>query len=164
MDKQKENNESQEFNLPIPKQKKTDLERAKLYLELKKEFKKNVWWYLGKVATAVPIATLVVTGYILWNQTRILENQSQIEERRFESEVAKQFAATVKDLDAKSKSTRLGAVLALENFIDKNEHYRSQVYLDSSSTRAMSSRTTSSGSGRWQEMPSACLTTRVICR
>ena len=34
MDKQKENSESQEFQLPIPKQKKTDLERAKLYLDL----------------------------------------------------------------------------------------------------------------------------------
>lgn len=123
MDKQeKENNESQEFQLPIPKQKKTDLERAKLYLDLKKEFKKNIWWYLSRVAAAVPIATLIVTGVILYNQNKI-------EGQRLESEVAKQFAATIKDLDAKSKSSRLGAVLALENFIDKNEHYRSQVYL-----------------------------------
>ncbi|MCH8874419.1 hypothetical protein IH824_16915 [candidate division KSB1 bacterium] len=47
MDKQKENSEFQEFQLPIPKEKKDALERAKLYVELKKEYKKNAWWYLN---------------------------------------------------------------------------------------------------------------------
>jgi hypothetical protein len=122
MDKSDKNGEPQEFKLPIPRQNKTDLERAKLYLDLKKEFKKNIWWYLTRVAAAVPIATLIVTAFILFNQYRI-------EERRFESEIAKQFAATVKDLNEESNSTRLGAVLALENFIERSEHYRSQVYL-----------------------------------
>lgn len=119
------------FELDVPKQNKTDLERAKLYLELKRE--KSRWRYLNRVGATVPIVTLIVTGYILFNQTKIeqrrLESEITSQSLQLESELAKQFAATIKDLDHENMSTRMGAILALENFIYKSKHYRSQVYL-----------------------------------
>jgi len=121
-DKNKVDEKIKEFKIEIPKQNKTDLERAKLYLELKKEFKRNIWWYSSRVAAAVPIVTLIVTGYILFNQNRI-------EQRRLDTETAQQFAAIVTDLEDEKMLTRLGAIFALENFIGKSEQYRSQVYL-----------------------------------
>jgi uncharacterized protein YjbI with pentapeptide repeats len=104
---------------------KAELEREKLALEnirLRRETTKNLWWYLSKAQAIIPIATLIVTVVVLYNQT-------QTEKRRVESETVQQFAATVKDLESKSRSIRLGAVLLMENFIPLGEQYRGQIYL-----------------------------------
>jgi hypothetical protein len=105
---------------------KAELEREKLALEnikLRRETTKNLWWYLGRARAIIPIATLIVTVVVLYNQTRT-------EKRRVESETANQLAATVKDLDSsKTHSIRLGAVLSMENFIPLGEEYRGQLYL-----------------------------------
>ncbi len=119
---------------------KAELEREKLLLEnlkLKRETKKG-FWLLGKAAqTLVPIATFIVTVFVFCNQielqkqTQAAQKQAQaIEKRRFESELARQFAATVKDFEEnKPRSVRLGAILSMENFIPLGEDYRGRIYL-----------------------------------
>jgi uncharacterized protein YjbI with pentapeptide repeats len=102
---------------------KTELDREKLTLEIEKlrrENSKNILWYLSKVA--LPLATFIVTTVILYNQY-------QIEKSLLEADIAKQFAATAKDLDSDSPSTWLSAALSMENFIGAGPQYRSQLYL-----------------------------------
>lgn len=104
---------------------KAELEREKLLLEIEKlrrENSKNLWWYLRKAALAVPLATFIVTTVILYYQY-------QIQNSLLEADIAKQFAATAKDLDSDSPSTWLSAVFAMENFINVGPQYRSQIYL-----------------------------------
>ncbi len=114
--------EKEKLEIEITQLKREGEKRDLEITQLKRETTKNVWWYIRKAAGAVPVATLLVT---LW----IVFNQFQTESARLETETANRFASVVQKLDSKDPSARLGAVLALEAFINESKHYRSQVYL-----------------------------------
>ncbi len=113
------------FKLPDPTDNKDTIECAKLYLEctqLHQNSRKNIWWFLRGIAAAIPVVILCTTLVILYFQNK---NEKQ----RMEVEIARQFASTIQGLDAESSSSRLGSVLALENFMEKDKKYRIQIFV-----------------------------------